>query len=416
MSTIAVSEKIISFVSELDKPKNDFQKSAVEQLMELDFPTTKNEYWKYTRVTKITKSKFKSPTSVPQTNLESIVQNVVSSKNYLIIENGIMRNDLSQFNTTDFKIDVIKAKDVDINNLSFTRPNDIFTMLNTAYFEELISITALAKNKTEEVLQLIFIGTGDGIIANPRIVIKAENYSETKVYSSFISVGKNNFTNVVSHFNVDDSAKLTYDKIQNEGNENYHISTEEISQEKNSYFKINTAALSSAIVRNNINIAVKGENCESHMNGLIITKENQLIDNHTFVDHRVPNCFSNENYKYVLDGKSTGVFNGRVIVQKDAQKINAYQKNSNILLSDFAQINSKPELEIYADDVKCSHGSTTGQLDDNALFYLQARGISKTKAKKLLVSAFIDEVIAEFGDETTQAKINSILVDQHGWE
>lgn len=416
MSTIAVSEKMMAFVATLEKPKTDFQKAAKEQLLQLDFPTTKNEYWKYTRVSKLANGQFKSPDQSTQTNLTKALESVIACENYLVIENGIVRKDLSQFSNSDFKIEVIKAVDANVSDLNYARRDDVFSLLNTAYFDELISITATAKKKIETVLQLIFIGTGEGVFSNSKLIIKAQEFAEAKVFSNFISVGKNNFTNVVSHINVADNAKLTYDKIQNEGNEIFHISTEEITQGKNSYFKINTATLSGAIVRNNINIAVNGENCESHMNGVVITKDNQVVDNHSFVNHKVPNCFSNENYKYVLDGKSTGVFNGRVIVQKDAQKINAYQKNSNILLSDFAQINSKPELEIYADDVKCSHGSTTGQLDDNALFYLQARGISKAKAKKLLVSAFIDEVIAEFGAEVAQEKINAILVDQHGWE
>jgi len=183
----------------------------------------------------------------------------------------------------------------------------------------------------------------------------------------------------------------------------------------NSNFKINTITLSGGLVRNNINITVAGENCETHMNGAVITKDNQHIDNHTFVDHQVANCFSNENYKYVLADKSTGVFNGRVIVQKDAQKINAYQNNGNILLSDQATINSKPELEIYADDVKCSHGSTTGQLDENAIFYLESRGISKEKAKKLLVSAFIGEVIEELDNKDFITFIKSQLEEIHNW-
>jgi len=152
------------------------------------------------------------------------------------------------------------------------------------------------------------------------------------------------------------------------------------------------------------------------MNGAVVTNDKQHVDNHTFVDHKVPNCYSNENYKYVLDGHSTGVFNGRVIVRQDAQVINAYQNNGNILLSDHATINSKPELEIYADDVKCSHGSTTGQLDENALFYLETRGISKENARKLLVSAFVGEVIEAVEIEAITTLVQNLLHDIHGWK
>jgi Fe-S cluster assembly protein SufD len=152
------------------------------------------------------------------------------------------------------------------------------------------------------------------------------------------------------------------------------------------------------------------------MNGAMIGKGKQHIDNHTFVNHKVPKCYSNEDYKYVMDEQSTGVFNGRVVVQKDAQVINAYQNNGNILLSDDASIYSKPELEIYADDVKCSHGSTTGQLDEDALFYLQARGISKEKARKILVSAFLGGQLSAIDQEEISQLIEGILKKDFGWD
>jgi Fe-S cluster assembly protein SufD len=154
---------------------------------------------------------------------------------------------------------------------------------------------------------------------------------------------------------------------------------------------------------------VDGENCESILNGIYLTEENQHVDNHTLVDHRKPHCYSNEKYKGIMNGNSTGVFNGKVFVRQDAQKINAYQSNQNILLSDDATINTKPELEIYADDVKCSHGSTTGQLDEEAMFYLQARGIGKESARKLLVQAFLDEAVNEIESEIFKEKVLQII-------
>ena len=153
------------------------------------------------------------------------------------------------------------------------------------------------------------------------------------------------------------------------------------------------------MVRNNLNIDVKGENCTTNLNGVYQLKGNQHVDNHTVVDHLVPNCESNELYKGIIDEKSTAVFNGKVFVRRNAQKINAFQSNGNVLLSDDATVNSKPELEIYADDVKCSHGSTTGQLDEEAVFYLRARGLSEKSARKLIVSAFINDVIEKINNE-----------------
>ena len=170
------------------------------------------------------------------------------------------------------------------------------------------------------------------------------------------------------------------------------------------------------MVRNNLNIEVNGENCYTHLNGMYLLIENQHVDNHTLVDHKKPHCESHELYKGVVNDKATAVFNGKVFVRKDAQKINAFQSNANVLLSDDATINSKPELEIYADDVKCSHGSTTGQLDEEAVFYLRARGLSEKSARKLMITAFIDDVIEKTENEEVKSFIIHILQERFDWE
>ena len=204
--------------------------------------------------------------------------------------------------------------------------------------------------------------------------------------------------------------------MQFEGETSSHISTEQIDQGKNSTFTINTVTLNGLLVRNNLNIAVNGQNCTSNLNGAYLLKGKQHVDNHTVVDHRVANCNSNELYKGVIDDKATAVFNGKVFVRKDAQKINAFQSNGNVLLTDTATVNSKPELEIYADDVKCSHGSTTGQLDEEAVFYLRARGLSEKSARKLIVSAFIGEVLEKIEDDNVTDFVQKLLKDRFDWQ
>jgi Fe-S cluster assembly protein SufD len=308
------------------------------------------------------------------------------------------------------------------NPSQFTSLNDfdkdaVFTTLNAGLFHEAIVIKAEAKKEIKAPLQLIFVNQHENIIANNRIQIIAEKGSNSNLIFTHISLtnAKNNFSNTILDIVVEENAHLNIDTIQAENNSSLSVSTAQIKQAKHSTFKINTFVLGGLLVRNNINISVDGENCESFMNGAVIARESQFVDNHTFVNHRVPNCYSNENYKYVLDGKSTGVFNGKVIVQQDAQVINAYQNNGNILLSDDAKIYSKPELEIYADDVKCSHGSTTGQLDEAALFYLQARGICLENAKKILVSAFIGEVLESTKIEAVSDLVKSILQKEFSW-
>ena len=415
MTTIVKANKINEFIQNLDVSSADFQKLEAKRLETLDFPNTQNEYWKYTRLSKLTKNSFSKNSDPDRLNLtKSIISN-----NYLVIVNGFIREDLSQYSKLDLSIDFLNSDRISTNSKfnKYIDEKDVFSTLNSAFFEKVITIKIDDNKINEEALQIIFVTKGKNVIANTRLFIEAGKSSETEIIQTYVSIDStNSFTNHITEAYLQGNARLKINKAQIESESNYHISTEQIHQEKDSTFKINTITLNGALTRNNINILVAGENCESYMNGAIITNGNQHVDNHTFVDHQVSNCMSSENYKYVLDGKSTGVFNGKVVVNKDAQKINAYQKNGNILLSNNSSINSKPELEIYADDVKCSHGSTTGQLDENAIFYLQARGISEEKAKKLLVRAFIEELINELDNEQFINFINRQLETIHNWE
>ncbi|WP_070137466.1 Fe-S cluster assembly protein SufD [Crocinitomix algicola] len=408
--TTVISEKTDHFLSQLSIPENSFQLAAAERALQLDFPTTRDEYWKYTRLSKISKGAFTD--SFEQKEKLDIEDQLVSNE-FIVIENGIVREDISQYQK-DYKIEISDAsspKTLKVNS------SDIFSTINRAAAIHNVKITIGANKVIDTPLQIVYLNHSDRIISNTQLEINAEKSSKsTIVITNIGNEGKESFNNHVMTVDVAENAHLTINKIQAGNPSNYNISTEEIEQDQNSTFKINTVTLKGALVRNNINIAVNGQNCETHMNGAIVTKEKQHIDNHTFVDHKVSNCFSNENYKYVLEGKATGVFNGRVVVRQDAQVINAYQNNGNILLSDHASINSKPELEIYADDVKCSHGSTTGQLDENAIFYLQARGIAKENAKKLLVAAFIGEVIEEIEHEGTISLIHRLFKEVHNWD
>jgi Fe-S cluster assembly protein SufD len=409
--TLVLSKKMDAFLGGISVPTNAIQSNIIERVKEMDFPTTREEYWKYTRVGKIANGQFSNKAN-SQNEIDATPYLV--SDNYIIIENGNIRTDLSQLNT-DFSVQYKNATEID--HLLDLDQNNVFTALNSGLFNQAISINVAANATIEKPLQLIFLSTGEGHMANNRIQIQAGKSSSASVIISNVSNNANNcFNNSITEVNVAENAHLTIHKIQNESATNLSVSTEEVKQGKNSTFKINTFTLTGLLVRNNINIAVAGENCESYMNGAIISAGKQHVDNHTFVDHQVPNCYSNENYKYVMDDNSTGVFNGRVVVQKDAQVINAYQKNGNILLSDNASINSKPELEIYADDVKCSHGSTTGQLDESALFYLQTRGISLENSRKLLVAAFIGEVISATENETIIDLVHQLLKTEYGWD
>jgi Fe-S cluster assembly protein SufD len=212
--------------------------------------------------------------------------------------------------------------------------------------------------------------------------------------------------------NVAANARLEYNKIQNEGDEHYLINIEEVAIDRDGYSNLNTLTVAGGWVRNDLRIALNGENIDANLSGFYLPRNKQHIDNHTKVDHKLPHCVSNELYKGILFDSSTGVFNGKVYVWKDAQKTNAYQNNANIIAGDNAVMNTKPELEIYADDVKCSHGTTTGQLDEQAMFYLRARGMSPDSARKLLTTAFINDVLNKVDEEVVREYVIQLLVEK----
>jgi len=401
------------FTSRLETPQNNYQQAAAERLENMDFPSTRDEYWKYTRLGKITNTAFELGTKLTKTDISSFQ----TCDNIITIAQGEIRDDLSSFNDLSIVVERSFPGQFGVNNVRNEEKATIFTTINDAYFREEVVITIPKNTVLSAPLQVLVLHEGDQIINMPRLRVVAEGSSEaTIIMTTGCQDNYTQFSNCLIELDVAANAKLTFQNVQT-GNDNHlTITTIDARQAADSRLAVNTFTLNGLLVRNNVNIAVDGQNCETHMNGMLVTKGKQHVDNHTFVDHKVSNCFSNENYKYVLDDQSTGVFNGKVIVRKDAQVINAYQNNGNILLSDQATVDSKPELEIYADDVKCSHGSTTGQLDENALFYLQTRGISKEKSEKILVGAFIGDVMETIEDEATNRYIKNYLQEVHGWD
>jgi Fe-S cluster assembly protein SufD len=234
----------------------------------------------------------------------------------------------------------------------------------------------------------------ENIFSQPRSLIHVGENAQVQVIETYVTIGEGeSFTNQVMEMVVEENALVEYYKIQNDANHANQVSTTHIRQIGKSYVHTVTISLNGGIVRNNLNIILEAERCEAHLYGLYFQKGKSHIDNHTVVDNVRPNCFSNELYKGVLNDESSGVFNGKIFVRQLAQKTNAYQSNKNVLLSDNASVNTKPQLEIFADDVKCSHGCTVGQLDEEALFYLQSRGIREKIAHALLVRAFATDIL-----------------------
>ena len=362
-------------------------KAAELALEKLSFPSTRDEYWKYTRLAKIQNSEF----SVKEFDSTAEVHSINERALHIECINGFFQTPVGEIQTG---IEIMPIEEIDHALVDYQ--TDFFSALNTAYYTSGIRIKIKAGTEVDKSIQLNFLSIDSGIQVQPRIEIIVEKSSSCNFIFNWHSNGQSdNLYNMVSEMHVLENASLNIHQLQAGGNENYLINTMQIKQLRDSRFTVHTISLEGKILRNNLNVAVQGENCETNLNGLYLVHGSQHVDNHTYVDHIAPNCNSRENYKGVMDDQSTAVFNGKVMVQTNAQKINAFQSNQNILLSDDATINSKPELEIYADDVQCAHGSTTGQLDEEAVFYLRSRGISETSAKKMMIKAFLFDVLGD---------------------
>ena len=333
-----------------------------------------------------------------------ITINGLFQKNESKIPNGISVNTFDKLNNTDKKF-FHKF----FNNQDDSK-SDIFTSINTINYKESLLIK-IDKNYSKKdhvnILNFIISNSGESINHIRKLIVSNQN-SKSVFIEEFISLDSiENFSTSVTEIFQEENSEIEYLNIQNDKN-NFHFNSINISQKQNSISNCFTFSYSGALVRNNLNIKLKEKNCYSNMYGFYALREKSHVDNHTTVDHIDENSISNEHYKGIMDNNSNGVFNGKIFVRKKAQKTNAFQSNNNILLSDEAKINTKPQLEIWADDVKCSHGCTVGQLDKEAIFYLQSRGISREKAISMLLGAFSEEIIEKIENQFVKQKIKKL--------
>ena len=415
---ILEENKVISFCSNWTHPDNmpAVRGEAKRALALMDFPNSKIEQWKYTRTNRITNKTYRQSKG----NSTVLPLQAEINDHLIVFENGFLNKDLSKI-YPDACLEIVPIEEFEESNyLEYLEDieENVFSLINKAFSTCGCYIKVSKNLKSNRNVHLVHLINGEGIVSNVRHFIELEKGAELNLISSFHSNNtKQSFNNVVFEGILGENACLKIDKIQNEDKEQvYHISTENFIQQASSNLKINSVTLGVLLVKNMLNILVEGVNCSTELNGVFLGKQKQLIDNHTFIDHMASNCNSKETYKGIMDDQSIGVFNGKVIVRKDAQKIEAYQSNGNILLTDFSSVNSKPELEIYANDVKCSHGSTTGQLDEHAIYYLQTRGINRSKAEKMIAQAYVLEVINEIEMEFSKNYLKTIFQKDFKWE
>jgi Fe-S cluster assembly protein SufD len=362
------------------------------------FPKRKEERWRYTPLRFLKKINFHNQFNFKIEHLNSLgipkIEGLV-----IVLENGKFNSSLS--NIIDLvDIELLFLNDVDIvNNSQEPSHKDYFTNLNFSFLTEKVVLKIKPNVNINEPINFVNIISDDNCISNTQFNIDIYENSKLHIRQYFLgsSNSKDGFINHRNQVSLKSQSSLTIDKFQ-DLNQNFNFCNEFIHQEQESKFIMNTFSASGIILRNDVFNNVNGKNCHSELNGVFAPIEKQHFDNHTTINHFVADCKSFENYKGVIKESGVGVFNGKVIVHQDAQKIEAFQKNNNILLDDESKIYSKPELEIYADDVRCSHGSTTGRFDEEALFYLRSRGISVKKSLELMTLGFINEVIEKSND------------------
>ncbi len=407
-------------------PIHKIRKDAISKFSGLDFPTTRNEEWKYTSIAPLLKHTFTPAENKPEVNRKDVNKLLFDELEHslLVFVNGFFSKDLSDLK--DLPAGVIAGNIADaieshseIMEKHFSRYADykdqIFTALSTAYTKDGAFIYIPDGQIIKEPIHIVYLSlTGDKkTLIQPRNLFVAGKNSQATIIEHYSSIDDGiYFTNTVTEIFTAENAVLDHIKLQDESRNAFHIARMEVDQERNSNFSSNMISFGADLSRNDFNTRFNDTGGECTLNGLFMIDGNQLFDVHTMIDHAEPYCNSHEHYKGILDGKSRGVFNGKVMVRPDAQKTNAFQENNNIILSDSALVNTKPQLEIFADDVKCSHGATIGQIEDEALFYLKSRGIGDKIARGMLIHAFASDVVSSIKIETIRNYLEEILTNK----
>ena len=430
MSTTTKKDSKAEIISSFPEAKfgeaKESRGKAIGNLDRLGMPTGKSEEYRFTPITKIIEKHFTWKNDVASSSIQSINEFLIPGldANVLVFINGSYSKAFSKIISPEIQVKIKTLweafqSDKEIVNTYFDKlvnsEVDPFAAMNAAFWQEGIFINVPENTVVEKPFFILHLNDSSHsqVIAHTRLLIIVGKESQLTVIEKFDSIGSNPVFHTFSEeFVIKENAQLEYCKIQNDQGNSYQVANTLIHQENSSKVNTFTLTLNGQLVRNNFGITIDGEKCESHFYGLYLLNGNTIADNHTVVDHKKPNSFSNEMYKGIMDDSSKGVFNGKIFVRPHAQKTNAFQSNRNILISETATINTKPQLEIWADDVKCSHGCTTGQLDEEAVFYLQSRGISQSTAKAMLLYAFAGEVLEPIKNDKLKEYLDQLISER----
>lgn len=395
----------------------NLRENAIAQFEKLGFPTTRNEEWKYTNVAPILKHQFATPQNITKVDAISFTY-PESRQSQLVFVNGLFAQELSNLSAIPSGVIVNNIADADQKQLSeylatqADYHNDAFSALNTAFASDGAFILIPRGKVVEAPIHLLFVATETNTASHPRVVVVAEEGAIATLIESYVSPNDTAvyFTNAVTEVIVNRDASLTHYRLQSESTNAYHIGTTQVQQDSKSTYTSYAISLGGEIARHTLNVKLDGEHVESTIDGLYVVTGKQHCDNHTTIDHTQPHSNSHQLYKGILDEKARAVFNGKVFVREGALLTDARQLNKNLLLSANAHVDTKPQLEIYADDVKCAHGATVGQLDENELFYLRSRGLKPETARALLTYGFAEDVISKIKLASVRKQLDEIVL------
>jgi Fe-S cluster assembly protein SufD len=417
-----------AFREVLAREENDWLKSlrknAFQIFTEIGFPTLKDEEWKYTNLAELVREEFKTSGSA-EVDAEKIAGlfSATETENRVVFVNGIFNAELSSLSALPENVQVLSLNKaigderfgaVVKQNLGkfVSAETNGFTALNAAFLNEGVFIFVPKNSKIETPIHLAFIADGE-TASFPHVLLVAERGSEATLIESYLRTGETRyFTDSAVEIVLADDAKLKHLRVQRESHAAFHVGTTAVSLSRASFYDSTSITLGAKLSRHDINVKFDAEGGEAFVDGLYLVSEAQHTDTHSVIDHKVPNCVSHQNYKGIVDEKARAVFNGKVFVRENASGTNAQQSNKNLLLSNDARVDTKPQLEIFNDDVKCAHGATVGQLEEEELFYLFSRGLRENLARNLLTYGFAEEIINKIEMESIKKQLDEAVLNR----
>jgi Fe-S cluster assembly protein SufD len=402
---------------------NDLRNKGIARFDQVGFPTTKQEDWRHTSIAPIARTAFTLAEAVETDDAREFSFGADAACEIVFVNGhfspqlsrlgqlprGVVVRSLAQALASESRIKETIAKQASIEG-------NPFVALNTGFIRDGAYIF-LARNTTlSGPIHLLFFSTAgdEPTVSHPRVLVTAEDNVEAQIVESYVGNAGRYFTNAVTEIALGSDCRIDHCKLQQESRDAFHVATMDVKLGRATTFVSHAASIGAKLSRNDLICHMAGDGAYATLNGLVLIKDEQHCDNHTLLDHAFPNCPSHELYKHVLDGKATGVFRGKILVRQPAQKTDSKQTSKSLLLSDDAYMNSQPALEIYADDVKCTHGSTTGPVDEDMVFYLRTRGVSLEAARHLLTYAFAADITRRMRVEPVRRRIEDYMAAQHG--